>query len=72
MNQNDNEWLTRKEAAEYLTSLGCPMAARTLENLACNNNAGSGPSYRRTGWRTVRYYTPDLEKWAKARVIRVE
>jgi hypothetical protein len=67
-----DQWLTRKEAAAYLTSIGCPIAAGTLENLACNNNAGGGPSYRRTGWRTVRYHTRDLEKWAWARVIQVE
>ncbi len=72
MDQNENEWLTRKEAAKYLTGLGYPIAAGTLENLACNNNAGGGPSYRRTGWRTVRYHTRDLEKWAGARVIKVE
>jgi hypothetical protein len=70
--ENAARWLTRKEAAEYLASLGCPIAAGTLENLACNNNAGGGPAFQRAGWRTVRYHTLDLDGWARARVIRVE
>jgi hypothetical protein len=39
------EWLTRRQAANYLTSLGCQISHRTLANLAANNNAGKGPPY---------------------------
>jgi hypothetical protein len=67
-----NQWFTRKEAAAYLTSIGCPIAAGTLENLACNRNAGGGPPYQITGRRSVRYNVQDLDRWAQARIIRVK
>ena len=66
------EWLSRKEAAIYLTANGCPTSARTLEKLASNNNKGKGPSYNRTSWRTVRYHRDDLDAWRKRETQRVE
>lgn len=65
------EWLTRKEAADYLASLGCAISAKTLSNMACNNNGRNGPTFTRSGWTCVRYRREDLDKWAAARSDRV-
>jgi hypothetical protein len=63
----DEVWLTRKEAANYLTSKGFPVAYFTLRNLAYQKNIGKGPPFRRFGWRTVRYRQDLLLKWAQER-----
>ena len=64
-------WLTRAEAAIYLTSVGCPIKERTLQKLAEDENSGGGPSFTRSGWRTVRYEKDDLDAWAKKRKRKV-
>lgn len=66
------EFLTRKQAALYLTSIGCPISHRTLDNLAANSNAGKGPPFTVTGWRSVWYSRDDLDAWAMQRMRRVE
>lgn len=58
------EWLSRAEAAAFLTKLGCPIAPGTLAKLAANNNAGNGPTYKRFRWKSVRYNVADLREWA--------
>lgn len=65
------EWLSRKEAAIYLTQIGCRIAHKTLENLSANNNAGKGPAFTRNGWKMVQYRREDLDIWAAARMVRV-
>ena len=65
-------WLCRKDAASYLTSIGCPISPATLEKLASNDNAGGGPPFNRYRWRTVRYNRDDLTEWAKHQSVRVE
>lgn len=65
------EWLSRKEAAKYLTDLGCPIAPHTLDNMASNNNRGGGPPFTRVGWKMVQYKREDLDAWAKSRSVRV-
>lgn len=67
-----SDHLSRKEAAAFLTRLGCPITAKTLTNKAANNNAGKGPPFTQFGWRTVRYSRIDLEAWAKRESRRVE
>ena len=68
----EGEWMTRKEAAVFLTKLGCPVSPGTLRNMARKNNQGHGPAFHRSGWRTVRYKTSDLRVWAENKVERVE
>lgn len=65
-------YLNRKEAADYLTSIGCPMAPQTLANMASNNNAGKGPPYTKVSWKKIHYLQSDLDAWAKQYVVRVE
>lgn len=65
-------WLTRKEAARYLTSIGCPITYRSLEQMSRKNNLGKGPAFYRTGWHTVRYKKADLDAWAEKKMERVE
>lgn len=67
-----DEWLSRKEAARYLSLIGPSVTPRTLEKLANNNNEGKGPAFTRFGWRTVRYLRKDLDAWDRARRRRVE
>jgi hypothetical protein len=69
---NDKNWMRRKEAASFLSSIGCPMTYRALEKAASNGNAGKGPAFYRRGWKTVRYHRSDLEAWAKKESRRVE
>jgi len=58
------DWMTRKEAAAYLTSIGCPVSPKTLANRASNSNAGDGPPFVSSGWRSIRYAQADLDLWA--------
>ncbi len=67
-----SEWLTRKEAANFLSSIGCPVTTTTLARLASNENAGKGPSFSRVRWRIVRYQKTDLRAWAAKQVVRIE
>lgn len=63
--------MNRKEAAAYLTSLGCRISAATLEKYAANNNKGKGPPFIRYRWRTVTYKRTDLDDWANREGVRV-
>lgn len=65
------DFYSRKEAAIYLTAIGYKITAKTLTNLASNNNEGKGPPFDRLGWGSVRYGRGDLDAWAKARTVRV-
>ena len=70
---NDDDLLTRKEAAIYLTKVHrCRISHYTLARLACNGNGGKGPPFYHSGWRTVSYLRKDLDEWASGRVTRVE
>lgn len=60
-----DEWLCRKDAARYLSRVGCPITAKTLANLAANDNRGKGPSYSQFRWGRVRYRRTDLDAWAQ-------
>lgn len=66
-----NDWMTRKQAASYLTEIGCPVTPSTLANKAANNNGGGGPSFTIVGERRVRYQRRDLDAWAQAWTRRV-
>jgi len=68
----DSIFLTRKEAALYLTSIGCHMSTYKLRRYAINNNAGRGPSFLRSGQKSIRYRRSDLDKWASKHMVYVE
>jgi hypothetical protein len=82
MSLSDDGWLTRKEAARFLSNqCDHPISPQTLANMACNNNAGDGPPFYRTGSRKTRwgsgpngvfYKVEDLRAWAQGRVQRIE
>jgi hypothetical protein len=63
--------LSRKEAARYLTSIGCPISPKTLANLAAVDNSGGGPSFTRLRQLRVLYLRADLETWARAQYEKV-
>jgi hypothetical protein len=65
------DWLSRKEAAIYLSSIGCRISPRTLANLAANNNAGKGPPFKRFRWKLVQYRREDLDAWAKRECVEI-
>lgn len=67
---SEQDWLSTKEASKYLETLGCFVSYRTLENLRNRGNAGKGPSYTRSLWKTVRYQRGDLATWAAANIVR--
>ena len=61
---SEREYLSRKEAAAYLTQHWFPIAASTLATKAQD---GSGPQYRLTaqnGGRAL-YRRADLDNWAQ-------
>lgn len=68
----DDDLLTRKAASAYLEKLGCPVAPRTLSNLAANDNAGKGPPFYRFRWKSIRYKRSDLDLWVRKEIKRVE
>lgn len=63
--------LSRKEAASYLTSIGCPISPGTLAKLAMDDNVAGGPSFTRVRRKRVWYSRTDLEVWAKRQYVRV-
>lgn len=72
MASDDKDLLSRKEAAQFLTKeCKCKISPRTLANLASNENAGHGPPFIRSGWRTVSYEREDLKAWAAGRAVKV-
>ncbi len=58
------QFLRRKQAAEYLRSRFGHGSAATLAKLAC---IGGGPRYRKSGRFPV-YVTTDLDDWAISRL----
>lgn len=66
------QFLNRKEAANYLTSLGCPITAQRLAFYAIQNNTHGGPAFTKIKGFMVRYAKTDLEAWAKANTKRIE
>lgn len=67
-----NPYIGRKEAARYLTSIGCPIHWRTLANMACGDSPTKGPVFYKTAWGRVYYLKNDLTEWAKNQVKRIE
>lgn len=65
-------WLNRKEAAQYLMARGIRISAKTLTNMASNNNAGRGPPFIRFRWKSVQYARVDLDAWIERERRRVE
>ncbi len=57
-------FLTRPEAADYLTNNGMPVAKNTLQKLAC---LGGGPIYVIFGNKAL-YRPTDLDTWANAKL----
>ena len=60
------EYLSRKEASEYLKARGLAVAVATLNKLAC---VGGGPIFQSFG-RLPRYRPEDLDTWAAARLSK--
>lgn len=58
------QYLTRQQAAAYLTALGLPITAKTLAKYA---TMGIGPAYHRWAGRVV-YEPQALMEWAKTRL----
>lgn len=58
------KYLTRREAAAYLTGRGLPIKWATLQKLA---SVGGGPIYRRFGLHAL-YTEADLDAWAEAKL----
>ena len=70
-NGKTHRLLSRKEAAAYLETIGCPrISVRSLEKWAANNNAGKGPPF--TKMRSViGYQREDLDQWAWREAKRI-
>lgn len=63
------EWLSRKEAAAYLMSLGYLIAPRTLSRMAAK---GLGPPYRRILHRIASYNRQQLKDWAHLNSLEMD
>lgn len=61
---NQEAFLDRREAADYLTRRGLRTSWRTLQKWA---TTGGGPSYRLFGIRAV-YLPTQLDAWAEAKM----
>lgn len=58
------DFLTRPEAADYVTGKGAPISKNTLQKFA---TVGGGPLYRRFGNKTL-YRPADLDAWVAERL----
>lgn len=63
MSNNDRLYLTRAEAAQFLTDNGYPIGKGTLQKIA---STGGGPPYRIFGNRSL-YDADQLLEWAANR-----
>lgn len=61
---NQEAFLDRREAADYLTRRGLRTSWRTLQKWA---TTGGGPQYRVFGIRAV-YLPSELDAWAEAKL----
>ncbi len=61
------KYLSRKEAARFLSENGFPISDRTLARMACRKPA-EGPPYHRFGWHSVSYPVSGLLAWAAAHI----
>ncbi|MBT3016836.1 MAG: helix-turn-helix domain-containing protein [Candidatus Thiodiazotropha sp. (ex Clathrolucina costata)] len=59
------QYLTRKEAAEYLKEQGLPVSPNTLQKYA---TVGGGPEYKIFGNKAV-YTESDLDQWAENKLL---
>lgn len=64
MTEEKERLLTRREAAEYLSSRGIRTAPATLAKYA---TIGGGPKFRHFG-RWPRYLASELDEWIDARL----
>lgn len=71
MSATKGEWLTRKQASEFLFAMGCPITPQHMERMALHNNAGKGPPYVKSGKRLVRYNREEVRQWAEKNIKRV-
>lgn len=71
MSEIKDVFLTRKEAANYLTSLGYTISQQTLAHMAANRNARKGPPFVKWGWSQVKYRRSDLDAWAKSQMEEI-
>lgn len=60
----DKTYLTRAEAADYVTRMGAQTSKNTLQKFA---TVGGGPVYRRFGKRAL-YTRADLDAWIAERM----
>ncbi len=60
----EKHFLSREEAAQYLTERGLKTAKGTLQKWV---TTGGGPAYRRFGKRAV-YLVEDLNEWAERKL----
>jgi len=58
------EYLSRREAAQYVSDCGLPLSKNTLQKYA---TVGGGPPYRKFGNRAV-YRAPDLDAWVRGKL----
>jgi hypothetical protein len=58
------QYLTRKQAAEYINAMGFPCSVKTLAKYAC---LGGGPEFRKFS-RFVRYETHALDAWVEEKL----
>ena len=62
---NSKEYLSRREASEYIEARGLPCAVATLNKLAC---VGGGPLIVYFGTRRPRYRPADLDSWVASKL----
>lgn len=60
------QYLSRSEAAEFLTERGIPIAKTTLQKYA---TVGGGPEYQKFGNRTL-YTQQSLLEWAQKKLSK--
>jgi hypothetical protein len=62
------EWMSRREASEYLRARhGIKMGPAGLANAALN---GSGPRFQKDGTVRCVYWRPHVDEWARTRKSR--
>lgn len=67
------DYLTRKQAAHYLTERGYSVSPQTMAHWACHKNRRKGPAFYSPSWSApVSYKRVDLDDWLTNNLRRVE
>ena len=63
----NKQYLTTKEASQFISENFFPCAPKTLAKLRC---CGGSPKFRKAGTKRIIYFLDDLITWAESKISK--